>query len=256
MTDHSVRFEFGQNWKNFSKTVDEASLQGAIDGLKRLLPTDLKPAGLSFLDIGSGSGLHSVAATRLGFSTVTATDYDLNSVNATKSNAARFGAKVDAFRDDILNSEINGQFDVVYSWGVLHHTGDMKQALKKAAGLVKPGGLLIIALYVRTPLCGMWEIVKRTYSAGGPMRQKIMSAGYISALKLRTITQRGKLARGMNFQHDAIDWLGGYPYESASHDEVVALTGRQYELQQNFSTNGGVGIFGTGCGEYVFKRVL
>ncbi|MBI1649844.1 class I SAM-dependent methyltransferase [Hyphomicrobium sulfonivorans] len=248
-----VRFQFGQNWKDFSKTVDDKALQAAIDGLRRLLPDHCDPIGKTFLDVGSGSGLHSVAAARLGFVSVTATDYDYNSVQTTKENACRFGVKVNVSRDDILNTKLSGQFDVVYSWGVLHHTGDMRTAVATAAGMVKPGGAFIMALYLKTQFCGMWKILKRTYSAGGKFRQKAMAETYVKLLQARGLDKAVR-ARGMDFRHDAIDWLGGYPYESATPEEAVALVGPEFLLTKSFNTIPARGLFGTGCAEYTFIR--
>jgi 2-polyprenyl-6-hydroxyphenyl methylase/3-demethylubiquinone-9 3-methyltransferase len=254
MSTDAVRFEFGQNWAEYSKQIGDEELRQAITGVKKLLPDDLDPAGKSFLDIGSGSGLHAVAAHRLGFASITATDYDANSVSTTKANVARFNATVDAFKDDILNSKLAGSYDVVYSWGVLHHTGDMATAVANARNLVAPGGTFIVALYLQTQFCGMWRRIKRMYSSGGPLRQKLMATAYIQALRLRGL-ERAHRGRGMDFRHDAIDWLGGYPYESASPELAAKLVGRDFRLLKSFNTVAARGLFGNGCGEYVFRRI-
>lgn len=253
MSTDAIRFQFGQNWAEYSKNIGDDELRQAVVGVHKLLPDDLDAAGKSFLDIGSGSGLHAVAAHHLGFSSVTATDYDGNSVSTTKVNAARFNAPIEAFQDDILNSGLAGTYDVVYSWGVLHHTGNMRRAVANARNLVAPGGTFIVALYLQTQFCGMWRNVKRMYSAGGPTRQKLMAAAYIQALRLRGL-ERAERGRGMNFRHDAIDWLGGYPYESASPEVVAKLVGNHFQLLKSFNTVAARGLFGNGCGEYVFKR--
>jgi len=250
---NEVRFQFGENWKDYSKTIDGTKLDAAIAGLKRLLPDGFDPAGKSFLDIGSGSGLHSVAATRLGFASVTATDYDRNSVEATKANAERFGANVTAFQDDILDTKLTSQFDLVYSWGVLHHTGDMERAVNTAAGLVAPGGTLIIALYLKTQFCGMWKNIKRAYSSGGTLRQRLMAEAYFAVLRARGLANIHR-ERGMDFRHDAVDWLGGYPYESATPDETSFLVGPEFNLVKSFNTVAARGFFGTGCAEYTFIK--
>lgn len=254
MAGQDIRFQFGENWKDFSKTVDDKALEAAMNDLSCLLPDSFDPTGKTFLDIGSGSGLHSVAASRLGFKAVAATDYDIDSVEATKANALRFGAGIEVSRDDILNTRIEGAFDVVYSWGVLHHTGDMAVAVQKAASVVAPGGTFILAIYVKTPFCGMWKVVKRMYSSGGRVRQKAMQGAYISLLKARTAGRSGNLVRGMDFRHDAIDWLGGYPYESATPEEVAHMVGSGFRLVKSTNTASGLGLFGTGCAEYVYTR--
>lgn len=255
MTD-SVRYGFGDNWSDYASGVGGDQLSSADVGLRNLLPGELNPEGKAFLDIGSGSGLHAVAAARMGFS-VTATDYDQNSVLTTKAVASRFGAQIDSFQDDILNTNLTGSYDVVYSWGVLHHTGDMRKAIVNAARLVKPGGTFIIAIYLKTPLCGFWKVEKRVYSQLPKAIQSIMAYGLHGlAIAIRAVLRReeGERVRGMDWFHDARDWLGGYPYESASPEQVAAMVGPDFELMQSFNTKAGSGILGSGCGEYVFRR--
>ena len=253
-----TRFEFGQNWQSFSRDISENTINLAVSGMKRLLPSDYDPTGKSFLDIGSGSGVHSIAATRLGFAPVKATDYDLNSVAATKANSARFGAEISSNRDDILNSKINEQFDVVYSWGVLHHTGDMKGAISAAASKVRPGGLFIIAIYYRTPFCGMWTTIKKTYCRSPSWVQKAMVNIYYSLVTAKRRLNGKGLSdyndRGMDRYHDVIDWMGGYPYQSANAAEVKTMVGPNFTQLIALGTQERMGLFGTACAEYTFRR--
>ena len=132
LTDVSTHFEFGANWKDYSEKIDEVSIRQAESGvLKLIAKTDI--AGRTFLDIGSGSGLHSLAALRLGAKSVTAVDIDPNSVETTrKVLALNWPEKnVEARLVSILDPEASnlGTFDIVYSWGVLHHTGAMWDAI-------------------------------------------------------------------------------------------------------------------------------
>lgn len=247
-----TRFAFGKNWSSYAKGVNEPEVESSGKGLSMLLPEGYDAEGKSFLDIGCGSGLHSVAAAKLGFSPIISVDYDEDSVSTTRELANKFAAPIDCFRDDILNSKLTGQFDVVYSWGVLHHTGDMKTAINTAKALVKPGGLFIIAIYVKTPFCGMWKRIKRTYSASSQPVQKAMVAGFFGALKVRGVGSHA--VRGMDIKHDAIDWLGGYPYESATASEIERIVGNRFKLLASFNTIPGKGLFGTGCAEYTFQR--
>jgi SAM-dependent methyltransferase len=253
-----VRFEFGRNWSEYSKQVDEEDVSRASSGLDKLLPAGFSLAGKSFLDIGSGSGMHSVAAARAGFDPITAVDYDDASVAATKANAARFGANVYAFRDDILTTVIMEQFDVVYSWGVLHHTGNMAKAITTAAGLVGPQGLFILAIYYKTPFCGVWTGIKWIYCQSPGWIQKIMVNSYYSLVAAkRFATGKGMKSyneRGMDRYYDVIDWMGGYPYESASAADVVQMVGSGFQLLSSFGTQERLGVFGTACAEYVFQR--
>ena len=123
-------FEFGKNWINYSKKINPKLIKEAEEDLRRLCG-DIR--GKSFIDIGSGSGIHSLAALNSGVATLLAVDYDKNSVHSTESLIKEHyniqDMKVSIFEEDILNPTISDKFDVVYSWGVLHHTGDMWMAI-------------------------------------------------------------------------------------------------------------------------------
>lgn len=258
MRKDPTRFEFGENWQDFSRDISESTIDLAVAAMRRMLPAGFDPTGKSLVDIGSGSGIHSIAATRLGFSPVVATDYDANSVSATVANAKKFAARVSATQDDILNSRVEWQYDVVYSWGVLHHTGDMEGAITAAASKVRPGGIFIIAIYYRTPFCGMWAGIKKTYCRSPAWVQKAMVKGYYAlVVAKRRLNGRGIADyndRGMDRYHDVIDWMGGYPYQSASADEVQAMVGSDFSQLQALGTQRRLGLFGTACAEYTFRR--
>ncbi len=260
-SSQDARFEFGQNWSEFSKKINETEVQQAIEGLEKLLPENFNIKNKSFLDIGSGSGLHSVAAAKMGFSNITCTDYDHNSVATTKKNAEKFGVQgsITAFRDDILNSELKETFDVVYSWGVLHHTGHMWDAIEAAAKQVKKGGVFVIAIYTKTQFCGLWKVIKKVYCRAPKFIQKIMGYFYHFIRSFRQVLngeifKSYKNERGMNRFYDSIDWLGGYPYESARKEEVVSFLEKDFKLIESFRTQAGLGLLGTGCAEYVFIK--
>src|ERR1051325_1002529 len=145
------RFEFGRNWSRFLETLTDREIAQAENSLRKMLGVDTL-AGQSFVDIGSGSGLFSLAARRLG-ARVHSLDYDPHSVACTAELRRRYfpndtewtveeGSALDA---DYVASL--GSFDMVYSWGVLHHTGAMWQALDHAQRPVAAGGKLFVAIY-------------------------------------------------------------------------------------------------------------
>lgn len=266
-----THFAFGENWARYAEQIDPAKVQEAVRSLQRLSGrNDL--TGLRMLDIGCGSGLHSLAALELGAARVVAVDIDPNSVATTRTVLDRFAKGGDARVEQRSVFELSpdelGQFDVVYSWGVLHHTGDMVPALERAASLVKPGGVLLFALYRRTFLCGFWKVEKKWYASASPRAQGRAQRAYVAWFRLISWVARRRSAdayidsykgRGMDFHHDVHDWLGGYPYESilpADVDVLMTRLGLTHQASFLCRANPGRshGLLGSGCDEYRYVR--
>jgi SAM-dependent methyltransferase len=261
----SGRYDFGRNWSVLAARFEEEHVARAGEDLRRLTG-DL--AGRTFLDLGCGSGLHSAAALRLGASAVHAVDYDPRCVEVTRATLRRFAPDGNwrVEQADVLAPQTlpDQRFDMVYSWGVLHHTGDMWTAIRNSAALVAPGGGLAIAVYRRTPLCRIWRFEKRVYSRVRWLRPAIKLPFIAALLLARGIRHRDAIAyvrnyrrsRGMEFWVDVDDWLGGFPYESASPDRLEAfIEGLGFRLAQSFNTRPRLGILGSGCGEWRFERM-
>jgi 2-polyprenyl-3-methyl-5-hydroxy-6-metoxy-1,4-benzoquinol methylase len=258
------RFAFGRNWLNFIELVDDRRTEEAMSSLTDTLGVqDL--VGRTFLDVGCGSGLFSLAAARLG-ANVHSLDYDPDSVTACGVLRERF-APDSAWvveQGSILDAEYTrglGVFDVVYAWGVLHHTGALWRAMENASALVAPGGSLFISIYNdQGPASRLWWRVKRRYVHSSPLvRRALVLAGgvyfgarHIAASLVKAAsggTDRDKgRARGMSARHDLVDWIGGFPFEVAAPEEIFSfLHGRGFDLSFLKTCRGGLG-----CNEYVF----
>jgi len=227
----SPGFDFGANWLAFSAELRPEQLDAARASLLRHLPAE-RWAGLSVVDVGSGSGLFAVAMASLG-ARVLAVDVNPKSVEATRLNAARFlgsdadrvEARVASILDDAFVRENAARFDVVYSWGVLHHTGAMDRAVANALSLMKPDGFAVIALYNRHWTSPIWRVIKRVYCAlPGPLATAY-AACFVPVVAAAKFAVSGKnpwmKERGMSFWRDVVDWIGGYPYEYVGADEFV-----------------------------------
>jgi 2-polyprenyl-3-methyl-5-hydroxy-6-metoxy-1,4-benzoquinol methylase len=260
------RFAFGENWTRFLSGVTDEHLREAEGSLTRMLE-GVSLRGKRLLDIGSGSGLFGLAARRQG-ARVHSFDFDPQSVACTREVRRRYapddpdwqvgeGSVLDAGFVRSL-----GEFDVVYSWGVLHHTGSMWQAIDNAQSAVGRDGLLYIALYNdQGRISALWTRIKKAYCSG-PLGRALVVATFVpywflrgllvDVVRLRDPRRRYaeyKRKRGMSVFRDWIDWLGGYPFEVASPEQVLAfLRARGFELVQLKTTNG------LGTNEYVFRR--
>lgn len=263
------RFEFGKNWARFLETLNDEKIDKAIKSLRDMLETD-NLSGKSFLDIGSGSGLFSLAARRLG-ARVHSFDYDPNSVGCTEELKRRY------FTDDCkwtieagsaLDSnyvESLGKFDVLYSWGVLHHTGDMWTALANAAIPAAPGAKLFIAIYNDQGTASRrWTKIQKLYNrlprglrflvvwpSFWVLNWRPLVKDCLHLRPFKSIREYGKNQRGMSFWQDLVDWVGGYPREVARPEQVFDFYRQRGFVLTRLRTCGG----SIGCNEFVFHKI-
>jgi len=264
------RFDFGANWTRFLAVIDDDRIAEAESSLKQMLRIE-RLDGQRFLDIGSGSGLFSLAARRLGAS-VHSFDFDPQSVACTQELKRRYCPEDSEWyieRGSALDRDYLeglGQFDIVYSWGVLHHTGAMWLALEHAIGRVRPaGGKLFVALYNDQGWKShVWWLVKRLYNRlprflRAPFVTSVMLMTHIAVFVKYTsrrqpmtaidAIRRVRRERGMTAKYDQIDWVGGFPYEFVSFETLTS-----YLMARGFAVVNSKRNTTLGCSEWAVER--
>jgi 2-polyprenyl-6-hydroxyphenyl methylase/3-demethylubiquinone-9 3-methyltransferase len=263
-------FSFGKNWQSFLDTLNDEKKTEAKKSLLDFLGSNFQISGKTVVDIGSGSGLFSWAFYELGVTRLESVDIDDFSLACTKELKKQEGNpgnwnvhKISALNEERLKSL--GTFDLVYSWGVLHHTGAMWQAITNTIPLVTQDGYFYIALYNKNEKAWLegtskfWEKAKVFYNQLPSVGKKICDRIYAVYLCLgllfhgrnpRKYVRGYTSVRGMDFMTDIRDWLGGHPYEHASVKEV-----EDFFQKNGFKMINIKEVRSIGCNEFLFKRV-
>jgi SAM-dependent methyltransferase len=257
-----MKFSFGQNWREFAThALSNETVARARSDFESLF-SDCPLAGKTFLDVGFGQGLALFLAEEKG-AAVLGIDRDLGT-RAVLALTGRFfpGLPIPDHRivsildDEALHSELGSRvFDVVHAWGALHHTGDMWKAMENAAAYVSPGGTFVLAIYNRHWSCGMWKMVKAVFFHSPALIQRALITLFypliFAAVWWKTGRDPNDSPRGMDLYFDVIDWLGGFPYEYASQEEVIGfMRGKGFDRLKVIPA-----FVPTGNNQYVFRRM-
>jgi 2-polyprenyl-3-methyl-5-hydroxy-6-metoxy-1,4-benzoquinol methylase len=271
--ESGIRFAFGENWSAFLRDINKERISLAVSSLQTALGRK-SLQGLSFLDVGCGSGLFSLAAAQLG-ARVHSFDYDPASVACAKTLRERYmpdnqnwSIEAGSVLDDEYLRKVAGAWDIVYSWGVLHHTGRMWSAINNVIPLVAPNGSLFIAIYNDQGWKShVWHGVKVAFNKlpswlAVPLATLLIVIPLQSAMLVKHLF-KGKLRayvrslanysasslRGMSWWRDQIDWLGGLPFEVATPERLAT-----HVEAHGFRTVWERRTQSLGCNEFVFTR--
>ena len=256
-----MRFLFGKNWQSYAKS---ALTQERVDHARvafRNLLGDIPLENQSFLDIGFGQGLSLSLASEAG-AKVLGVDIDSDNLEALNVTYKKVGLaeKPNIMIQSILDTaglekpELKEGFNIVHSWGVLHHTGDMALAVKNATSLVKEKGYFVLAIYNRHWSSLSWKMIKWFYCFSPQLLKNIMITIFYPIIYFAKWCVTGRnpkdKMRGMDFFYDVIDWVGGYPYEYASVEEMKKMVeAHGFKCIKSIRAN-----VPTGCNEFVFVK--
>lgn len=260
--NNEITFSFGKNWQNLLKVINEDDFARSKKDLDRWFSNRVDLKGKEIIDIGSGSGIHSLMLYSMNPKKLYSFDFDKHSVAATKSLWEKSGSPNDwqVNHGSVLDKKYLlglGKFDLVYSWGVLHHTGNMWEAIENASEMVKPNGYFLLAIYQGVKTYEYDLDLKKKYNKTGYLGKKGLEfSKFIWPLMKNRIKWREnpfkwnkKVGRGMDTYHDIVDWLGGLPYEVASDEQIQSFLKpfgfKLIEKDMNES-----------CGTYLLQKVV
>jgi 2-polyprenyl-6-hydroxyphenyl methylase/3-demethylubiquinone-9 3-methyltransferase len=265
--ERKKRFKFGDNWIQYADKINKVKINNALTSLSVAFDSsELK--GRTLIDVGSGSGLFSLAASIMG-ANVTSFDYDDKSVLCTQKlkntyfpDSSTWSVQQGSILDKNFISGL-GTFDIVYSWGVLHHTGEMWRAIDNAASLVSKGGAFYIAIYNDQGWRSkVWRHVKEIYlKLPDRLKFLIVIPSFLRMWGPRILLDSVRLqplktwnqyqdVRGMSPYRDVVDWVGGYPFEVATPSQIHDYLYKRGFILRKLNTVGG----SLGCNEFIYQR--
>lgn len=171
-------------------------------------PQDVR--GKSVLDAGCGTGIFSTIFARNGAAKVLGIDISEGSLETAKALKAKFHLEnTDFKKQDMLALPFEDEsFDIVWAWGTVHHTTDPFRAMCELTRVLKTGGSILLAVYTRTKVTFLHEIIRKTLIRTPRKTWKALSK--ILALLLYPVVlvfkKREKSRKGEKLEELIMDW--------------------------------------------------
>lgn len=177
------------------------------------------------LDAGCGTGIAAISFKKLGANKVIGIDISKKSLLTAKKLAEEAGVKLKFITGDLLNLPLKGNFDIIHSFGALHHTGDTKGAFANLINLLGENGQFYLALYWRTRLTFLHQFIRKILrllpeSAWEP----------ISKFITKFMVGKKKTQRGFDGYGEALDWLC-VPHRDHYRPEEIKKWFKEYNMQ-------------------------
>ncbi len=138
--------------------------------------------GKRVLDAGCGNGRFSWALAKLG-ADVTSFDLSTHGVANLQRLANEANLPIHAFQHNVLKPlPLNAAFDLVWSFGVLHHTGNTFLGFQNIHPFVAPDGLLFLMLYGEPRLSESDDFAELNFYER--LRRKTQNLDYAEKIKV------------------------------------------------------------------------
>ncbi|MFQ6082591.1 MAG: class I SAM-dependent methyltransferase [Candidatus Aminicenantia bacterium] len=164
----------------------------------------------TILDAGCGTGIFTIIFANKGAKKVIGVDISEGSLNTGRELKEKFKlSNVEFQKDDMLNLSFKeNTFDIVWAWGTIHHTEDPYKAMEELIRVLKKDGIFFMALYKKTKLTFIHEIIRRvlikTPRKSWTILSKIM-AFFLSPIVF-LFKKREKSRKGEKLEELILDW--------------------------------------------------
>jgi ubiquinone/menaquinone biosynthesis C-methylase UbiE len=171
-------------------------------------PAEVKDKAV--LDAGCGTGIFSIIFANNGASRVLGIDISPGSLQTARSLKEKFGLPNVSFeQEDMLHLPFPDEtFDIVWAWGTVHHTTDPFRAIAELVRVLKRGGSLLLAVYKRTRLTFLHEIIRKTLVRTPRKSWTAFSRvfAFILAPVVFFFKKREKSRKGEKLEELILDW--------------------------------------------------